>query len=94
MQGKFVQGSELIITYRFVQYDPGNQFTRWFWGGIGNAGEGTITLEATYVDSFGKLLAKIQSEGKIGSGFFGRYFSLALEKAAEEIAEYTIENFR
>ena len=92
-EGKFIKGADLIITYRFIQYDEGNQFTRWFWGGIGNAGEGAITVEAIYSNASENNLAKIQSEGKIGSGFFGGDFSLAVEKAAEEIADYTITNF-
>ena len=94
VQGKFAQGPELTITCRFLQYNPGNQLTRWFLGGIGNSGEGTMTVEASYADASGKQLGKIQSEGKIGSGFFGGGFSLAIDKAADEIAEYTIANFK
>lgn len=93
-ENKFDRGSEVTITYRFLQYDEGNQLARWFWGGIGNAGEGSITIEAVYTDSSNNRLAKIQSEGKIGSGFFGGDFSLAIEKAAEEISVYTINNFK
>ncbi|MBN1958526.1 MAG: hypothetical protein JXQ81_06530 [Desulfuromonadales bacterium] len=48
-EGAFERGPELKITYRFIQYNPGNQFTRWFWGCIGNAGEGTMTVEAKYL---------------------------------------------
>jgi len=92
-KGKFKEGNELEIKYRFLQFDPGNQFTRWFWGGIGNTGEGTLTVETKYFDSKGNLVSQIQSEGKIGSGFFGGDFSLAVDRAAEEISEYTILNF-
>ncbi len=90
----FEKGKELTIKYRFIQFDPGNQFTRWFWGGIGNAGEGSLTVEAKFYDADNKELATIQSEGRIGSGFFGGDFSYAVDKAAEKIAEYTKLNFK
>jgi len=93
-EGNFQRGPDLKIKYRFVQYNPGNQFTRWFWGGIGNAGEGSMTIEAKYFDTADKELATIQAEGKIGSGFFGGSFDFAVEKAAREIAEYTKQNFK
>lgn len=93
-EGSFQKGSDLKIVYRFIQYDPGNQFTRWFWGGIGNAGEGSLTVEAKYFDSANKELATIQTEGRIGSGFFGGDFGFAVEKAAEKVAEFTTVNFR
>jgi len=90
----FDKGKELTIKYRFIQFDPGNQLTRWFWGGIGNAGEGSLTVEAKFYDAANKELATIQSEGRIGSGFFGGDFSYAVDKAAEKIAEYTKVNFK
>jgi hypothetical protein len=93
-EGGFQQGKELNIRYRFIQFDPGNQFTRWFWGGIGNAGEGSLTVEAKYFDSTNKELATVHSEGRIGSGAFGGSFDYAVEKAAEKIAEFTRTNFR
>ncbi len=92
--GAFQKGSDLKLQYRFVQFNPGNQFTRWLWGGIGNAGEGSLTVEVKYFDATGKELATIQSEGKIGSGVFGGSLNFAIDKAAKEIAEYTKQNFR
>lgn len=93
-EGAFQKGSELNIRYRFIQFDPGNQFTRWFWGGIGNAGEGSLTVEAKYFDAANNEISTIHSEGRIGSGAFGGSFDYAVEKAAEKIAEYTRTNFR
>ena len=92
--GGFQRGSELKIRYRFIQYEPGNQFTRWFFGGIGNAGEGSLTIEAKFLDSSDKELATTQTEGRIGSGFFGGSYSEAVDKAAEKIAEFAKTNFR
>lgn len=93
-EGGFQKGRELEIRYRFIQFNPGSQFTRWFWGGLGSAGEGTLTVEAKYFDGAQKELAVIQSEGKIGSGAFGGSFNFAVEKCAKEIAEYTKKNFK
>lgn len=92
-EGGFRRGTELKVRYRFIQYNPGSQFTRWFWGGIGNAGEGSMTVEAKYFDSTDQELASIQAEGKIGSGAFGGSFNFAVEKTAEEIAVYTKQSF-
>ncbi len=87
-QGVFTKGPGLKIRYRFIQFNPGNQFTRWFWGGIGSAGKGSMTVEARFLDSSDKELAKIQSEGEISSGAFGGSFDFAIQKTAEEVAEY------
>lgn len=93
-EGAFQRGGDLKIKYRFIQFDPGSQFARYMLGGIGNTGEGSLTIEATYFDAAEIELATIQAEGRIGSGFFGGGFSLAVERAAEKIAEYTVANFK
>ena len=87
-KGGFVRGDGLKIMYRFIQFNPGSQFSRWFWGGIGSAGKGTMTVEARFLKFDGKELAKINAEGEIASGAFGGAFNLAIQKAAKEIAEY------
>jgi hypothetical protein len=87
-QDGFTKGPGLKISYRFIQFNPGSQFTRWFWGGIGSAGKGTMTVEVMFLDSSDKELSKIQSEGEITSGAFGGSFDFALQKTAEEVAEY------
>lgn len=90
----FQQGKELTIRYRFIQYEPGSQFGRWFSGGIGNMGEGSLTIESKFYDAGGKELATIQTEGRIGSGFLGGSYGEALDKAAEKVAEFAKTNFR
>jgi hypothetical protein len=84
----FTKGPGLKIRYRFIQFNSGNQFTRWFWGGIGSAGKGTMTVEVRFFDSRDRELAKIQSEGEISSGAFGGSFDFAVQKTAEEVAGY------
>jgi hypothetical protein len=93
-EGGFQKGKELTIRYRFIQFDSGNQFARWFTGGIGNTGEGSLTVEAKFFDSSDQEVGTIQTEGKIGSGFFGGGFGFAVDKAAEKIAEYTKINYK
>jgi len=90
----FQQGKELTIRYRFIQYEPGSQFGRWFSGGLGNMGEGSLTIESKFYDSSDKELATIQTEGRIGSGFLGGSYGEALDKAAEKVAEFAKTNFK
>ncbi len=92
-EGPFIQGDQLTIVYRFISHDPGNQFARWFWGGIGNAGEGSITILVNFLDEEGDELAKTQVEGRIGSGFFGGSFNEAITRTGEDIVKFTIDNF-
>jgi hypothetical protein len=92
--GAFQKGPGLKVEYRFIQLNEGNQFKRWFSGGIGNFGEGSMTVEAKFYDQAGKELATIHTDGKISSGFFGGGFDNAVEKSAEQIADYTRQSFR
>ncbi len=91
--GPFLESDGLTIRVKVIQFDAGSQVERWFWGGIGNAGEGSLQLLAEFYDHDTKL-AEIQTEGRIGSGFFGGSMSEAVDKAAEQIAKYAIANFR
>lgn len=89
----FQQGQDLTASYRFIQFDEGSRFARWLVGGIGNAGEGSMTVETTFLDINGKEVGKVQTEGKIGSGFFGGSISSAVEKASEALATYIQKEF-
>jgi hypothetical protein len=90
--GSFKNAAGLKVTLRVVQFEPGSQFQRWFWGGLGNQGEGSLHVLAEFYDG-DKKLAYIQTEGRIGSGAFGGSLNSAVDKAANEIAEYAIANF-
>jgi hypothetical protein len=92
--GGFQKGSDLKIEYRFIQFNPGSRFARYMLGGIGNTGEGSITVEAKYFDNTGKEVCSVHCEGKIGSGVFGGDFDNAIEKAAKEITDYTKQTFK
>jgi hypothetical protein len=47
----------------------------------------------TFVGADGAALARIQAEGRIGSGVFGGSFDEALDKMAGEVAEYALQQF-
>ena len=91
--GPFTEGSGLTIRIRVVQFEAGSQFQRWFWGGIGNQGEASLQLLTEFLDGDRKL-ANIQTEGRIGSGAFGGSVKSAVDKAAAEISDYAVANFR
>ena len=93
-EAPFAKGTDLKLEYRFIQFNKGNQFSRYMWGGLGNSGEGNLTVSVCYRDSEDRELCTIQSEGKIGSGFFGGSISSAVDRCADEIAGYTAANFR
>jgi len=90
----FSKGTDLKIQYRFIQYTGGSQFKRWLAGGIGGYGEGVMTVDVRFVNSAGKEISRIQSEGKIGAGVFGGAIDGAVEKCVEEIVLYAKQNFR
>ena len=90
--GPFTEGAGLTIRVKIVQFEAGNQFERWFWGGIGNQGEASMQLLTEFLDGDRKL-AHIQTEGRIGSGFLGGSVKSAIEKATSEISAYAVENF-
>ena len=92
-KGPFSNGNDLRIHYTFISHDPGNQFARWFWGGIGNAGEGSVAVMVRYLDHNDNEIAKTQVEGRIGSGFFGGSINEAITRAGEDIVEFTINQF-
>jgi hypothetical protein len=94
----FQRDKGLTIKYRFIQFSGGSRLKRWLAAGIGGAGEGSLSVGAIFIDSEGKQLSEIVSIGKIGSGVFGDSIYYALEKAAEkaavEIGNYTISQYK
>ncbi|MEM1438225.1 MAG: hypothetical protein AAF545_05965 [Pseudomonadota bacterium] len=92
-EGPFDSGEGLNLRYTFMQHDEGDRFSRWFWGGLGNSGEASITVQITYTRPDGEEIAKTRVEGRIDSGFFGGSMDSAIKKAAQDVASYTIANF-
>lgn len=89
----YSKGNELIIEYRFIQFDEGDRLARWMWGGLGNCGEGEMTAEVKFKDVKGNELSKIHVGGKIGSGVLGGSFDHAVENAANEVIRYMEKTF-
>lgn len=87
--GSIQCGPGIKLQYRFLQYEEGNRFARYFLGGVGNTGEASLMIEVTYFDCEGNELGRVQTEGKISSGIFGGSSNNAVDRAAEEIAHYT-----
>jgi hypothetical protein len=92
--GAFENGTGLQLYYTFVSHDEGSRMARWFWGGIGNAGEGSIVVMVRYADPQGRELARTHVEGRIGSGWFGGSTKDAIKKAAQDVGDYTARNFK
>ena len=90
----FSKGADLNIHYRFIQFTSGSHLKRWLAGGIGGYGEGVMTVEAKFINSSGKEISKIHSEGKIGAGIFGGAIDGAVDKCVEEVAQFAKQNFR
>ena len=69
--GSFNKGmSGTMLKYKFVSYDPGNQFMRWLCGdGVFQCGHGKLVVETDFIN--GSLISTIQSEGTVRTGFFG-----------------------
>jgi hypothetical protein len=88
----FAYGSGTTLRYRFVGFTEGSRARRFLFGGIGNVGETSIIIETEFVDQNGEVLARIQTEGRIDNGFMGGGMSSAIERAAEDIAEYARAN--
>lgn len=87
-------GNDLIIEYRFIQFDEGNRFVRYLVGGLTNAGEGAMTIEIVFKNKNKEVLNKIQVGGRITAGLFGGSFDYAVEEAANQVVKYTVTNFK
>jgi len=90
---EFGYGDGVTVRYRFTGFDEGSRVSRFMFGGIGNAGESSIIISSDFIDQNGQILATIRTEGRIDSGFMGGGMSSALERAAEDIADYARANF-
>lgn len=87
-------GGKIIMDINIKSFDAGNQFERWFWGGLGDFGEGKIVLETVYTDAAtNNEAAKIITEGTINCGVFGGSIDTAYSNAIQAIVKYTVEQF-
>ncbi len=89
----FSSGKGLLLEYRFLSFDEGNQVKRYLAGGVGDWGTGSLLLEATFKDSRGDFIGKIRTDGRISSGFVGGSMKSVLNQAAKELSEYAKMTF-
>lgn len=89
--GRFTEGDELEVAYRFVQLNQGSQWVRYLIGF--GAGKGTLTIEVVFRTPDGTEHGKIDVGGEIRGGLFGGDFESAISAAAEQAAKFAINNF-
>lgn len=88
------EGGNIILDVKVLDFEEGDQFTRWFWTGMGGWGAGSIELETTFKEgSSGIEIAKIKTEGTVATGFFGGSIESAYARAVNEIVNYTVREF-
>lgn len=86
-KGKFKRGPGLKMVYSFVLFDPGNQAVHdLIRGGMG---EGSIIINVSYIDSYGKEISNMQALRRISVGY---PVSVVIEECAREIALNTEAN--
>lgn len=84
----------IALDIDIVSFDAGSQMERWFWGGLGNMGEGDLQLETTFIDTKnGQELGKIRTQGTITSGVMGGSIDNAYHNAVKQIVQYTVLKF-
>ena len=85
---------KIVLDIKIISFDGGDQFARWFFGGIGDFGEGKIILETAYSNVASKNeIGKIRTEGSIKFGLFGGSVKTAYSNAVDEIVRYTVDHF-
>ncbi|MEN8237137.1 MAG: hypothetical protein ABFQ95_06315 [Pseudomonadota bacterium] len=88
------KGQDLKIEYRFIQFNEGSRLARYASRGIGDTGEGEMTVEVIFKDKDNKELNKLHVGGKVSSGFLGGSFDNAVELSAQQVVKYVVANFK
>src|SRR5690242_15253036 len=92
--GAFGKGPSVKLAYRVVDFNAGDESSRWSFGSMTGQAKGSVTVEAVYLDKRGHELGKIRSESKVGSSLLGKSMDDAVEHVADEVASYTTKTFR
>lgn len=87
------EGDDIQVVFRFIQYDEGSRFKRYLFGGLGNSGEGSLTIELVFLKRDGTQIGKVQAEGKIGSGLAGGSIDSAVESAVDVATDFIKTSF-
>ena len=89
---KYKKGKSVTLRSRFISYNEGSRLARYMLAGIGNAGEASLTVAVDFLDNNGKVIGKIQVEGKISSGIGGGSSYSAIDKVINNILDYVASN--
>jgi len=92
--GAFGKGPSVKLAYRVIDFNAGDEASRWSFGNMTGQAKGSVTVEAVYLDKRGHELGKIRSEGKVGSSLLGKSMDDAVEHVADEVASYTTKTFK
>jgi hypothetical protein len=92
--GGFGKGNGLKLAYRVVEYDGGTGASRWSYNAMTGSAEGSLVIEAVYLDKSGKEVGRVRAEGKVGSSLLGHSMDDAVDHVTDELAQYTNDTFR
>ncbi len=84
---------DVILQYQFIQFDGGNQLARWWFGGLGDAGQASVVIMLTFFDAEYNKLGRVQVSGEISSGYYGGKFSDVFANMQNEIIDVCTNSF-
>ena len=93
-ENDFIKSDALLLEYRFLQQDEGDKLVKLFIGSLAKLDDASLTVLVTYTDVNGNQLAQKHIHREFDSGFFGVSLSKAIGNIAEDIVEFTVENFK
>lgn len=98
------EGDDLIIAYRFIQYEAGSRWVRCLSGGLSlvpylptdfiEVGGAELTVEVVFKNKLNQELGKIHVSTKLTRGFFKGSLECAIENLAAQVNRYVLASFR
>lgn len=93
-ENDFIKSDALLLEYKFLQQEAGNQLAKLLIGSLVKLDDASLTVLVTYTDANGNQLAQKHIHRVFESGFFGISVSKAIGNIAEDIVDFTVENFK
>lgn len=90
----FFKGDGLILSYKFLNLNPGDRLRRFASLGNSKVGEGGLIIEVTFKKANGKVVGIMEAHAQIKGGLLGGSIDEALQKAASQISTYAKLNFK
>lgn len=88
----FTQGHGLIINYSYVDFNPGIRMARWLLPATGIGGA-SFKVRAIFQDPDGNTIGSMIADGTVTAGSFGGKEDVAVQNAANAIADYARTHF-